>query len=649
MVGLLLLAPLLAAQDDAARRAAELVARLSSENLEEREEAQRALKRLGRAALPALEAAARAPDREAAGRASFLIRRLSIQEQLTPALRQALPGLEDRLAAGTHPWTLAFLEATGTRDGARTFPNLKREDLEPLAVPALQGAVSPEERGTVCGRIASAGLAAAGPAVLALLEDRELSVREAALLALGRLEFAEAIPRLLPVLKAPEPSLRRTAVYVLADWRRPEAVAVFRDLLKDVDPEVRTNAAWAAGHLKDPEAVPGLVRLLKDEDALVRQNAVWALGRLEAWKAAPDFERLLDDDAEDVRAAAARVLGQGRAKESVPGLVKRLKDADDSVRAAAAEALGRCRAPEAAPELRALLKDGSASVRQRAARTLGELNDPASVESLVALLSDPALEVRADAAEALGRLKAPQALPALLALLKEEPENQPSGWLSIGRTEAWVALGSGNLLGVGGSEEQHVQPEYTVRSFLRLLGDGGGHGELLPLLKDPNAAVRRVALEALAELEAKDAAAAVLPLLKDADRLVRLQAAETLGRWRRAEALPELLTALRAPADDCRHELIWVFLRLDAKEVIPELSKDLVQRGQKRREVACEALLSFDHRPARELFLEEGGCSFFNNAIRQPKEWARLLGARRRVRTAARTASAWSIWRGGPA
>src|SRR5262245_11019265 len=138
----LLLVLLTAAQDDAAA----LVERLRSESPVERSEALTKLKGLGEAALPALRAAQSDPDPEVAGHAAFLVRRLDVIQRLSPALREAVPGVEDRLATGDdNAWTRLLQELL-----ARRGRKPGRLDLDALAGPALRGARNDEERRQLC-------------------------------------------------------------------------------------------------------------------------------------------------------------------------------------------------------------------------------------------------------------------------------------------------------------------------------------------------------------------------------------------------------------------------------------------------------------------------------------------------------------------
>ncbi len=161
--------------------ARELVEKLRSDSIEEREGAVRKLRALGKEAVPELEGVAKDPDREVAERARHLLRCVAIGDQLTAKLKKTFPGIEERLAGGGEAaYTAALLRAMTHDYAVRRFPGLGRRDLEPLVVPALRGAVSPVEKASVCRIAATFRLRSAAPAVLPLMADPETEVRGAA-------------------------------------------------------------------------------------------------------------------------------------------------------------------------------------------------------------------------------------------------------------------------------------------------------------------------------------------------------------------------------------------------------------------------------------------------------------------------------------
>src|SRR6516162_6253624 len=124
MMYLVVLLPFLAPQGD---DPAALIEKLRSEKAEDRGDAERRLKALGKSALATLETAAKDKDPEVAARAKHLLRVLPIGQQLGVGLTTAFPGIDDRLARGDdHTWTETFLEiARRSWDDDKSFRNLR--------------------------------------------------------------------------------------------------------------------------------------------------------------------------------------------------------------------------------------------------------------------------------------------------------------------------------------------------------------------------------------------------------------------------------------------------------------------------------------------------------------------------------------------
>jgi HEAT repeat protein len=262
---------------------------------------------------------------------------------------------------------------------------------------------------------------------------------------------------------------------------------------------------------------------LKSNKPSVRRAAAFALGKLgtDAYKyqgVAPLLKHIGSDEKDaSVRAAAAFALGEIALamrkyhevtnvwKASLATLLKALAmdtEKDPRVRRSAAYALGGFGAT-ALPARTALidaLGDEAAPVRQNAAWALGQLGQDAgkeAVQSLCKALEDDDAAVRRDAAGALGEI--------------------------------------GRLL----DDKKHALPSPAVAPLL-------GH-----LKNDPNAVVRKAALDALVSLigpEDKEAAPDLKKLLDDKDKEIARGAAFALGHigGKEAEdALPMLQKALK--------------------------------------------------------------------------------------------------------
>src|SRR5258706_7371513 len=102
---------LLLAQSDPTRQVQELIDGIRPDKIDERDQAAKKLKELGKSALPELEKAAESGDRDLSARARLLLKVIPIRSRLSANLIAQVPGIDDRLASGdAHTWTTAFLE-----------------------------------------------------------------------------------------------------------------------------------------------------------------------------------------------------------------------------------------------------------------------------------------------------------------------------------------------------------------------------------------------------------------------------------------------------------------------------------------------------------------------------------------------------------
>ena len=316
---MILLAVLLSlSQDDADRRAHELVERLRSDKIDEREEAARALRAMGRPAFAAVEKALRDPDAEVAARAAQIFPILKLAHRLSPRLIRDLPRELERVAEGKpYAWTEAFVEATSEPEGKRRHPGLTTEDLLALARPALAEVGNPFGEGDLCLAIGRAGLGELKPELVRFLESdnaltrrgaREALVclgapevvpsllrsvrygggeREASILALARMRVKETAPDLIRV--SFEAEVGEPVVAALLEMGERDALlSRARTLVKDPPPQaaglvpVRPRAAILVGRLGDATDVILLEAAARDADDSLAQSARQALAGLKA-------------------------------------------------------------------------------------------------------------------------------------------------------------------------------------------------------------------------------------------------------------------------------------------------------------------------------------------------------------------------------
>jgi cyclophilin family peptidyl-prolyl cis-trans isomerase/HEAT repeat protein len=237
-------------------------------------------------------------------------------------------------------------------------------------------------------------------------------------------------------------------------------------LLFDKEMSVRERAALAAGRIGDERAVASLIALLQtDREESVRARAAFALGETESAAAAAALaeaaQKAKESDA--VRARAVEALGkiaaalpkadEARAKEIGEVILKTLEDerrnskpnrqlvllgltaalrarpagagpivarflnaTDARVRADAANTLSRLRSKDGLAQLRALVvSDPDPVVRANAARALGTAEDAGAIDQLAArAVNDADERVRVSAIRSLGVLKDARAAAPLL-------------------------------------------------------------------------------------------------------------------------------------------------------------------------------------------------------------------------------------------
>ena len=201
---------------------------------------------------------------------------------------------------------------------------------------------------------------------------------------------------MLELLRDEVPEMRRTAAESLGKIGDPRAADSILPLKHDPAAIVREASVLAMGRLK-PTATDGVVALLtqalEDPVESVRQAAVVAIGEIEPGSRLlqPVVGLLRSSDA-TIRRAAIRALLQVDSSQSVPALVAAGRDSDAEVRQGIVAAVGEWGGSAVSPWLRErLIQDPSPGVRAEAAYRLGMLSDldtRAALEAAVAKDAD---------------------------------------------------------------------------------------------------------------------------------------------------------------------------------------------------------------------------------------------------------------------
>lgn len=256
-------------------------------------------------------------------------------------------------------------------------------------------------------------------------------------------------------------------------------------------------------------------------------------------------------------------------------------------------------------EIFRFLKDPVEEVRLAAVVVLGESHDKQALDSLLAELNDESFEVCNAAVGALEKLEDQRAIRHLIKTYEEKRQGFTERKIFLFRSEIITALGK-----IGGKEaidfllnllkndkEMHI----TVAEAIAESSDVNG---ILPLLKDENTRIRRLAKNKLKVLEVpkdkmirgyilalgadsndavdeannelkvfepKDLVSAYIAELDNNDPNIKRLAALALGELRDASAESPLMKLLKDPNEEVRAEAVVALSKLNGPDVFDTL------------------------------------------------------------------------------
>ncbi|MGE5179846.1 MAG: HEAT repeat domain-containing protein, partial [Bacteroidota bacterium] len=270
----------------------------------------------------------------------------------------------------------------------------------------------------------------AGPALEAMLSDRDAQVRSMAARAAGDVGDSAAAPSLAKLLEDPAWRVRVNAAHALGALKARSGATALLGSLRDPSAQVRWESALSLGAIRDSAAVPALTFALEDSASGVVQGAAVALLQIQGEAAVPVVAPTLDLLPPFLRAGVIDALGDLGGPASLEVLLARVRQGSDPAQAAgAASALARRSGDRvrAVPALRAALGAPDFTVVASAAEGLGSLADSTAVPDLARLLRrrerTEDADVAASAATALAALKTPEAMDALRGA-RSDPERR---------------------------------------------------------------------------------------------------------------------------------------------------------------------------------------------------------------------------------
>jgi len=242
------------------------------------------------------------------------------------------------------------------------------------------------------------------------------------------------------------------------------------------------------------------------------------------------------------RSYAAKRLGELKARPDV--LMSLIEDPNGFVRSASAEALGRSvelPAPEVVSHLLAAIDDPNNYVCAAAVNSLGLLEAEQAVAQVQACLEDPHPIIVQAAILAMARIDPERIKERLDEFLHSEDylihlaATRACGWLGHTDCGEFVLQSLKNILSMDNQQDFKL-PKLYIEVLARL-----GMVEAVPLLveiAEHEVGLRGIAVEALIEMNAEEAASVLSPLLSDPSNRLRRNLIEMMMQADYETALP---------------------------------------------------------------------------------------------------------------
>jgi HEAT repeat protein len=249
------------------------------------------------------------------------------------------------------------------------------------------------------------------------------------------------------------------------------------------------------------------------------------------------------------RSYAAKRLGELKARPDV--LMSLMEDPNGFVRSASAEALGRSvelPAPEVVSHLLAAIDDPNNYVCAAAVNSLGLLQAEKAVEQVEACLNDPQSIVVQAAVLAMARIAPDRIKDRLVEYLHSDEylihlaATRACGWLSYVDCGGYILESLKKFIETNDQQDLKL-PKLYIEVLARL-----NIKEAIPTLveiAEREVGLRGVAVEALIEMGAEEAAAILSPLLSDPSNRLRRNLIEMMIRADYETAMPLVRPLLR--------------------------------------------------------------------------------------------------------
>jgi HEAT repeat protein len=517
---------------------------------------------------------------------------LDISKQVGATICSIVPGVGKRLATGgLGEWSRLFSELATDVEGNRSFPRLRRADLQPLVLNAVKGASTSEVLLEVLQKIQYLRLAVPVMILCDLIEDRgtPIAIRRAALEILGDSASSSDLDRLVACLRAsddiakpfvlhaictlgavsestlrsqlgsPDVACKAIALEHVPNTTHPEFLRALCEGATDSRVIIRRASLRAIARLRTPELIAALRTKLvatKSDEAAALTVALANAGSND-WL--EDGKRLLKETNPDTIIEVLCAIRTARLSGLFHDVLPLLGSSTARVRVGALKCLLALREPGANAAIEVALKDKDRAVVLLALRSIPKTLSEEGRSLVRQHLNHPDLIVKSHAIESLGFIrdgKAQQDIAQLL--LHEAPEvrssslialsaigaDLPSERIAAALTDRAAPVRMAGIRYIQTREARVVLPilgslleksEGEVRASLvnaRVFFENGRVEVILSALKDPSRNVRRAAAQAAEMYLSPAHMSDLLPLLDDPDYTVRasiVRAIATLG------------------------------------------------------------------------------------------------------------------------
>ena len=169
--------------------------------------------------------------------------------------------------------------------------------------------------------------------------------------------------QLIPLLSHRNRRVRTFSIKALEKKSSTRATSLIAMALNDDDLGVRRAAVIALGSLRSEKSIPKLVEAFENKKLNYRDSIINALGNINYKKNHPIIFDALEDKNKNVIIEAINVLNRARDRRSIPKLLKLLKSEDFYIRRSAINALSSTSSVEAVPELLDFFNEYGVTIR----------------------------------------------------------------------------------------------------------------------------------------------------------------------------------------------------------------------------------------------------------------------------------------------